>query len=1641
MPKQKFKLLKRADLGFIFPILFFIAIVFGIREAISYYLWVNLDKSPPTSTYEGFKVVKDLQVGDRLYVENNGKLQPEAISKIAEIYSPQSVFNLQVQQSPYTFFANDFAVHNKDIGCGAGIDINPAGITDLNNVNRFDVSFNNISDDEGKYTVRFGWSLTDLAHGFDCDDREVTYCTSLTNNYRVGNQDYNGNQHGACTIWGSCYEGFWNSSEPLSVHPIYWQSKAAQSGAICQDRCPFPHALISSDTNPTYASNSIVISVTPEERIWFMVYTDLPHDTGTGGMQLGENKRLHDTTGGDTNRLVYKEDIGTINSAGSNFLHDCFMVSNADLLNRGKNNDIIISCKAPAVTGDFSATFSTKKNCDLLYSYKVIPPHINIGGKVVSAQDNTIPISNLKVTVLNGQGNSVDKYTDSLGNYLAPNFNIVYRDVSYAVRPGNPSFPFVLPPIPASYENQTLASGCGTNCDFEFNRITPISRESCPSGEILDNPDFTATASWGQWQNGSTTSFIADNGGFAIIDAVNDGSAKGCWSQNIQNTGGIYTMKRLRVLGSLWKDTSIANNPYVGINIRKTDGSWIYNYPNGTIYPLGVQSSSFDTIGGEATIPSGITVIQPYFCIWNASAPSRSVSDWMSLCNISNPDYSMSANPTTRTVDKGNQTTYQITYTPREGFNSTISPGILTCPTGSTCSLTTNQGSSLNPLNSVASQTLTVTTSATTPATTYSIRVLVDSLHFVDVSLRVLSPISCAPAPNAFTLLPGGTSASISANASGDLIGTGYTYSWGSVGVWSSQTGAATTWTAKNAIGANLPLDVYTLAVAVTDNGSSSRTRSCQVTATVANFSVGVSPASQNINQGSSKDYTATFTNLGNWTTAIIPTCSVPAGATGATCQIRTDASNPESFIPATAPGTTRTVTVTAGATTPIGTYTLTITIIGDSNHQATASFVVGVGTSPNYAITVTPSTRSIDKGGNTTYTANFTANSQWVGTITPTCEIYQGATKITANVSCSLSTPATFTPAVSSGTDRTVTVNTTADIPAGTYTVKIIGDLSHEASALLTVLAPISCAPAFTLLPGDSTVITNAFTLLPGGTSASISANASGDLIGTGYTYSWGSVGVWSSQTGAATTWTAKNAIGANLPLDVYTLAVAVTDNGSSSRTRSCQVTATVANFSVGVSPASQNINQGSSKDYTATFTNLGNWTTAIIPTCSVPAGATGATCQIRTDASNPESFIPATAPGTTRTVTVTAGATTPIGTYTLTITIIGDSNHQATASFVVNNIPVGAVSGKIYYQGDPFSCDKSGAGPVKDVTVRAEARVGGFSKEQKTASDGRYSLDNLNVGDYTVNITIPADLNLTARTDCGGSSKSITIPSAGGNISDVDFILNDIVPAKWIGVYGGDVNSGNSISLDGIPAGKAMILERDKIDIFDPTSKYSTENMDEGFVSVKSLSGIVRAQIRHGDQRSGWTQVDKTEFANFPSSYLTQFAKSIELATDAPDFSKDLTSGIIYMLSGTSIGNITYKGRDDELIVIVSSNNLTFDGNFKTHNKTPFKHPLVLLVDGSITIEKAVTNIDATLVATGDIVIKSNSIRDQEKRLTIYGGLYSSGKITIERDLDMVAGENNNNPVVVVVYNPSSLVSDWPLDFKQIRTSWREL
>jgi hypothetical protein len=207
----------------------------------------------------------------------------------------------------------------------------------------------------------------------------------------------------------------------------------------------------------------------------------------------------------------------------------------------------------------------------------------------------------------------------------------------------------------------------------------------------------------------------------------------------------------------------------------------------------------------------------------------------------------------------------------------------------------------------------------------------------------------------------------------------------------------------------------YTASFRVTDNGGLVSAPAAR-TVTVADFTLSATPSSRTILPGASTTYTATATAGTGFTgTVAFSVTGLPAGATA-------------SFSPTSVtPSGTSTLTITTTTAILPGSYPLTIR--GTSGPRVRTVNVTLVVNSGTFSITASPTSRTVSRGGATTYTVSVPGGTGFVGTIALSVSGVPGHTTVQF-------VPTTI---VNSGTS-TLTVDTRRRVTRGTYTLVIRG-------------------------------------------------------------------------------------------------------------------------------------------------------------------------------------------------------------------------------------------------------------------------------------------------------------------------------------------------------------------------------------------------------------------------------------------------------------------------------------------------------------------------------------------------------------------------------------------------------------------------
>jgi endoglucanase len=198
------------------------------------------------------------------------------------------------------------------------------------------------------------------------------------------------------------------------------------------------------------------------------------------------------------------------------------------------------------------------------------------------------------------------------------------------------------------------------------------------------------------------------------------------------------------------------------------------------------------------------------------------------------------------------------------------------------------------------------------------------------------------------------------------------------------------------------------------------------------NFSHSANPSSVTVNRGASASSTITITRTGGFSGSVALSASgLPAGVTAG-------------FTPASVTGMSSTVTFTASTAATLGPATVTITGTGGGlTRTSTINLTVNEPSTPDFALSATPSSLTVNRGANGTSAITITRTGGFTGSVTFT------ASGLPAGVTAS------FAPASSTGAGTTLTLAASSTAPLGPAAVTVTGTsggLSHTAMINLTV-------------------------------------------------------------------------------------------------------------------------------------------------------------------------------------------------------------------------------------------------------------------------------------------------------------------------------------------------------------------------------------------------------------------------------------------------------------------------------------------------------------------------------------------------------------------------------------------------------------
>ncbi|HEV3316299.1 MAG TPA: hypothetical protein VG488_04990, partial [Candidatus Angelobacter sp.] len=312
---------------------------------------------------------------------------------------------------------------------------------------------------------------------------------------------------------------------------------------------------------------------------------------------------------------------------------------------------------------------------------------------------------------------------------------------------------------------------------------------------------------------------------------------------------------------------------------------------------------------------------------------------------------------------------------------------------------------------------LTVTTSSSTPAAN-SAPIITGSagtlLHNTSVALSVqdfsVTPTAppCIIAGSSVTipvsLAPlNGFTGSASLSVSGLPTGASGSFNPNPVTISGTVTSTLTVTTSASTPGGNYPLTIT-----VTSGGV---THAPVVTLCVENFTLTISPVSQNVNAGASKNYTVTVTPVNGFTGVVgLSQIGLPSGAT--------PSFSPSSITITGTSGASSTLTVSTTNALAGAVYPFTVSgTAGSLAQSVSASLSV-----QNFTLSIAPSSQTILVGASATYTVTVTPVNGYTGTLN--CSVTGLPTGATAIC------PAITITSSSGPVSATLTITTTTSTP-----------------------------------------------------------------------------------------------------------------------------------------------------------------------------------------------------------------------------------------------------------------------------------------------------------------------------------------------------------------------------------------------------------------------------------------------------------------------------------------------------------------------------------------------------------------------------------------------------------------------------------
>jgi subtilisin family serine protease len=225
----------------------------------------------------------------------------------------------------------------------------------------------------------------------------------------------------------------------------------------------------------------------------------------------------------------------------------------------------------------------------------------------------------------------------------------------------------------------------------------------------------------------------------------------------------------------------------------------------------------------------------------------------------------------------------------------------------------------------------------------------------------------------------------------------------------------------------------YPLTITGTSGSTSHAATAALAVPAPPDFSLAATPSSRSVTAGGGAAYTVAVGSMNGFAGDVaLSLGGLPTGVGSA------------AFAPAVVAGAgSSQLTVTTSAAAPAGTYTLTVT--GTSGllvHSASLTLVVGPP--PDFAVSVSPTSRTVQRGGSTTYTVSVSALGGFAAPVSLEVAGLPSGTTVTFS-------PSSVVPPGSS----TITVRAGGRAARGTFTLTVTGrsgSTAHQATTTLVV-------------------------------------------------------------------------------------------------------------------------------------------------------------------------------------------------------------------------------------------------------------------------------------------------------------------------------------------------------------------------------------------------------------------------------------------------------------------------------------------------------------------------------------------------------------------------------------------------------------